>query len=76
MTDDKRIEALEGSLSTLGEAVEASVKLMEVLGARMDALEEGYAELISEGAEEDFMEERQRWIDDCRERAADKRRTS
>ncbi len=76
MTDDKRIEALEGSLSALGEAVEASVRLMGALGARVDFLEDAFTEFVSGNAEDGFMEERQRWIDNCRERAAEKRRTS
>ncbi len=69
---DDRIEALK-------EAVEASVGMVEALSERIDALEEAYTELVSGSAEEDFEEERQRWIEGCRERAeraAEKRRTS
>ena len=76
MTDDQRTEALKEMVDALKEMIEASMEVMEAHGARVDALEEAFTEFISSSAEEDFMEERQRWIDTCRERAAERRRTS
>ncbi len=76
MTDDQKIEELRGMVEALGGAVEASVELAGALGARVDFLENAFAEFASGDAEDGFMEERQRWIDNCRERAAEKRRTS
>ena len=53
------------------------------LSERVSVLEEGFSELaqlidslLSADAEDEFMEERQRWINECRERAAEKRRKS
>ena len=61
----------------------AKLSPIEILEQRLSILEQDYADLIvsltasaEESTEEEFMSERQRWIDTCRERAAEKRRTS
>lgn len=57
---------------------------IKALERRQDILEREFTELVNdltavevaEDAEEAFMDERQRWMDACRERAAERRRTS
>ena len=56
---------------------------LKALERRQDILEKEFTALVAdlvpydgEDAEDAFMDERQRWIDTCRERAAERRRTS
>ena len=55
------------------------LSLIKALEQRVGILEQEYADLtesLSADVEEEFMDERQRWIDNCHERAAEKRRMS
>ncbi len=78
MSNEKKVETAVDLLPDNDMA-----QVVNALSARVSVLEKGYAEFAefvnsfsSVDAEEEFMEERQRWIDTCRDEAAEKRRTS